>query len=106
MSPQVRSDEVLTREELRLKEDRERRKYWKRWGPYVAERQWGTVREDYSADGNAWDCKLDGTGLARLSGRANWRHGRLPSRTREVEGLQVGRGRHRRCIGHPHAAQR
>ena len=28
---------------------------WRRWGPYVSERQWGTVREDYSADGNAWD---------------------------------------------------
>src|SRR5947209_8094311 len=27
---------------------------WRRWGPYVSERQWGTVREDYSADGNAW----------------------------------------------------
>src|SRR5215204_214232 len=28
---------------------------WKKWGPYLSERQWGTVREDYSADGNAWD---------------------------------------------------
>ncbi|HYX41110.1 MAG TPA: hypothetical protein VE821_05410, partial [Pyrinomonadaceae bacterium] len=28
---------------------------WRRWGPYVSERAWGTVREDYSADGNAWD---------------------------------------------------
>ena len=28
---------------------------WKRWGPYLSERQWGTVREDYSPDGNAWD---------------------------------------------------
>jgi hypothetical protein len=28
---------------------------WRRWGPYVAERSWGTVREDYSADGNAWE---------------------------------------------------
>ena len=28
---------------------------WKQWGPYLSERQWGTVREDYSADGNAWD---------------------------------------------------
>ena len=27
---------------------------WKRWGPYLSERQWGTVREDYIADGNAW----------------------------------------------------
>ncbi|MFD0836918.1 glucosidase [Mariniflexile aquimaris] len=31
-------------------------KYWKKWGPYLAERQWGTVREDYSQHGNAWDC--------------------------------------------------
>src|SRR5438105_3429954 len=30
-------------------------KPWKRWGPYLSERQWGTVREDYSQDGNAWD---------------------------------------------------
>ena len=29
--------------------------HWRRWGPYLSERQWGTVREDYSADGNAWD---------------------------------------------------
>src|SRR5205807_10177662 len=28
---------------------------WRRWGPYVSDRQWGTVREDYSADGDAWD---------------------------------------------------
>ncbi|KAL1894303.1 hypothetical protein Cpir12675_003731 [Ceratocystis pirilliformis] len=41
-------------EELRLREDREKVKYWKRWGPYVSERQWATVREDYSADGDAW----------------------------------------------------
>lgn len=42
MSPREQDDDALTREELRLKEDRERTKYWKRWGPYVAERQWGT----------------------------------------------------------------
>jgi hypothetical protein len=34
--------EYLTEEERRLKEDRERTKYWKKWGPYVAERQWAT----------------------------------------------------------------
>jgi hypothetical protein len=45
----------VTREELRLKESRERKKHWKRWGPYVSERAWGTVREDYSATGEAWD---------------------------------------------------
>ncbi|KAJ9265574.1 hypothetical protein DTO195F2_1613 [Paecilomyces variotii] len=46
--------EYLTAEEKRLKEDRERTRYWKKWGPYVAERQWATVREDYSEDGDAW----------------------------------------------------
>jgi hypothetical protein len=41
-------------ESLRLEEDRARTANWKRWGPYLSERQWGTVREDYSADGFAW----------------------------------------------------
>ncbi|WP_144872197.1 MGH1-like glycoside hydrolase domain-containing protein [Hyella patelloides] len=45
----------LTQEEIRLKEDRERTAYWRRWGCYLSNRQWGTVREDYSADGSAWD---------------------------------------------------
>ena len=44
-----------TAEEQRLQENRDRTKYWTRWGPYVSERQWGTVREDYSKDGSAWD---------------------------------------------------
>ncbi|HYK42838.1 MAG TPA: glucosidase, partial [Thermoanaerobaculia bacterium] len=39
----------------RLEEDASRRRNWKRWGPYLAERQWGTVREDYSEFGTAWD---------------------------------------------------
>jgi hypothetical protein len=42
-------------EEKRLKESNERTKHWKRWGPYLSERAWGTVREDYSPDGSAWD---------------------------------------------------
>ena len=41
-------------EEQRLVEDRARIANWKRWGPYLSERQWGTVREDYSADGSCW----------------------------------------------------
>src|SRR5246500_5504145 len=41
-------------EERRLDESRRRVKHWRRWGPYLADRSWGTVREDYSADGNAW----------------------------------------------------
>src|SRR5688572_8309816 len=42
-------------EVLRLREDETRSKNWKRWGPYLSERQWGTVREDYSADGDVWN---------------------------------------------------
>src|SRR5947209_12759392 len=41
-------------ESLRLQEDARREKNWKRWGPYLSERQWGTVREDYSATGECW----------------------------------------------------
>ena len=42
-------------ERQRLQEDARREKDWKRWGPYLSERQWGTVREDYSATGECWD---------------------------------------------------
>jgi Mannosylglycerate hydrolase MGH1-like glycoside hydrolase domain len=45
----------VTQEELRLQEDRARKANWKRWGPYLSERQWGTVREDYSPYGTAWE---------------------------------------------------
>src|SRR5262249_16318902 len=45
----------ITQEELRLQENCNRSKYWQRWGPYLSERAWGTVREDYSANGDAWD---------------------------------------------------
>ena len=43
-----------TREQERLNTAREEGIPWKKWGPYLSERQWGTVREDYSQDGNAW----------------------------------------------------
>jgi hypothetical protein len=42
-------------EMVRLDETRTGKAPWKKWGPYLSERQWGTVREDYSSDGNAWD---------------------------------------------------
>jgi len=45
----------MTREEERLAAARARTAHWKRWGPYLTEREWGTVREDYSADGSAWE---------------------------------------------------
>ncbi|MBK7368880.1 MAG: glucosidase [Candidatus Eisenbacteria bacterium] len=41
-------------ESQRLQQDAARESNWKRWGPYLSERQWGTVREDYSADGDSW----------------------------------------------------
>jgi hypothetical protein len=44
-----------TSEQKRLNEAREGHVPWKKWGPYLSERQWGTVREDYSQDGNAWN---------------------------------------------------
>jgi len=47
--------QTRTAEHRRLDEDKLGRKNWRRWGPYVGDRQWGTVREDYSADGSAWD---------------------------------------------------
>jgi hypothetical protein len=49
MSPRI------TAEASRLAESAARTKHWKRWGPYLSERAWGTVREDYSAYGNAWE---------------------------------------------------
>jgi hypothetical protein len=45
----------MTAEGRRLQETIEQRAHWKRWGPYLSERAWGTVREDYSADGCAWE---------------------------------------------------
>ncbi len=45
----------MTQEELRLQQSRQRKTHWKRWGPYLSERAWGTVREDYSPHGTAWE---------------------------------------------------
>src|SRR3981189_243319 len=45
----------MTQEEIRLAESGARAKHWKRWGPYLSERAWGTVREDYSPYGTAWE---------------------------------------------------
>jgi hypothetical protein len=46
---------MKTAEHIRLDEARERKVAWKKWGPYLSERQWGTVREDYSENGDAWN---------------------------------------------------
>ncbi len=48
------SGEHVSAEEKRLEENRTHKVFWKKWGPYLSERQWGTVREDYSPDGEAW----------------------------------------------------
>ncbi len=45
----------ITAEHNRLNEYRNRKSNWKKWGPYLSERSWGTVREDYSGDGSAWE---------------------------------------------------
>jgi hypothetical protein len=45
----------MTQEAMRLQQAQERTAHWRRWGPYLSERQWGTVREDYSPSGTAWD---------------------------------------------------
>ena len=49
------AQEVLDPERRRLEAMRNGTEDWRRWGPYVSERQWGTVREDYSEGGNAWE---------------------------------------------------
>jgi carbohydrate-selective porin OprB len=46
---------TMNQEELKLKAAREEIAAWKKWGPYLSERQWGTVREDYSENGDAWN---------------------------------------------------
>jgi hypothetical protein len=46
---------IANAERLRLVADREGREHWRKWGPYLSDRQWGTVREDYSPKGDAWD---------------------------------------------------
>ncbi len=71
-------------ERQRLAEDAARERNWKRLGPYLAERQWGTVREDYSADGELL--------------------GLLPARPRPQPRLSLGRGRPARLLRSPGAA--
>ena len=73
-----------TAEDKRLAEAREKKVPWRRWGPYVSERQWGTVREDYSAGGD--------------------RVGLLQPRPGALARLPLGRRRHRRHLRRPAAA--
>ena len=55
MPEKIPPERDTTSEELRLKEAREKGVPWRQWGPYLSERQWGTVREDYSENGDAWN---------------------------------------------------
>jgi hypothetical protein len=99
-------------EEKRLEEARARKAHWKRWGPYLSERAWGTVREDYSPGGTAWEYlshdqarskayRWNEDGLAGISDRrqevcfavALW-NGRDPILKERVFGLTGGEGNH------------
>ena len=50
----AKTKSAATAEKIRMIEDRDGKNNWRKFGPYVTERQWGTVREDYSSDGSAW----------------------------------------------------
>jgi hypothetical protein len=97
---------------MRLGESRERNSHWKRWGPYLSERAWGTVREDYSAGGTAWEYlphdharsrayRWNEDGLAGISDRhqhicfaiALW-NGRDPILKERLFGLTGNEGNH------------
>jgi hypothetical protein len=103
---------TMTAEHIRLEESRERRVHWKRWGPYLSERAWGTVREDYSEHGTAWDYfphdharsrayRWNEDGLAGISDRqqricfalALW-NGRDPILKERLFGLTGSEGNH------------
>lgn len=60
----------MNAEQLRIKQKDEHEKDWLKWGPYLSERQWGTVREDYSADSNAWEYTTYNDAIYRV-----WRWG-------------------------------
>src|SRR5918912_1037247 len=105
-------DKLVTAEERRLEEARNRAEHWKRWGPYLSERAWGTVREDYSRDGAAWDYlphdharskayRWNEDGIAGISDRRQficfalslW-NGRDPILKERLFGLTGGEGNH------------
>jgi hypothetical protein len=77
-----RLQEANTIESLRFQQEAPGKKAWRKWGPYLSERQWGTVREDYSQDGNAWDYFSHDQARSRayhwgedgLAGVSDWNH--------------------------------
>src|SRR3954451_22614953 len=60
---------------------------WRLWGPYLAERAWGTVREDYSASGDAWGTTRDGGGFAEVPGAVSHDAARSKAYRWNEEGL-------------------
>ncbi len=110
--PASASRRPLLAEQQRLEEDALRRRHWKRWGPYLSERAWGTVREDYSPYGTAWEAfphdqarsrayRWNEDGLAGISDRhqlicfavALW-NGRDPILKERLFGLTGNEGNH------------
>ena len=106
------STSPLTAEQQRLDEDARRQEHWKRWGPYLSERAWGTVREDYSPHGTVWEAfphdqarsrayRWNEDGLAGISDRhqyicfaiALW-NGQDPILKERVFGLTGNEGNH------------
>lgn len=103
---------MTTKEHQRLSEIRDDATSWRQWGPYVSDRSWGSVREDYSPDGNAWDFlpfdlaaskayRWGEDGIAGLCDRyqllvlapAFW-NGRDPILKERLFGLTPGQGNH------------
>src|SRR5436189_180153 len=99
-------------EQVRLDQDRTGQANWRKWGPYLSERAWGTVREDYSADGAAWDSfphdharsrayRWNEDGIAGISDRhqricfalALW-NGQDPTLKERIFGLTGSEGNH------------
>ncbi|MFO0733009.1 MAG: glucosidase [Nitrospiraceae bacterium] len=105
-------DHQPTAEQIRVDEDDQRRRHWKRWGPYLGERAWGTVREDYSPYGTAWEAmphdharskayRWNEDGLAGISDRHQWIcfalalwNGRDPILKERLFGLTGNEGNH------------
>ncbi len=73
----------MTAEQQRLQEARDKKTPWKKWGPYLSERQWGTVREDYSEGGGAWDYFTHDQARSRAYhwGRTAWPGSAMTSRS-------------------------
>jgi hypothetical protein len=71
-SQKLAPDYVQTNGQKRLNDGREKGIPWKKWGPYLSERQWGTVREDYSQDGNASNYFTHDQALRRFLRPTRW----------------------------------